>query len=285
MKIPRIYLFLSGLMILASCEKLATNVDVPKVSSQLVLFSFISPEEEYTKVQLNLSKPVFGSQGGGSNPYDFIKDAIVTITNDGGQSTTLVYADSINGYVVDKATFPIEASRTYTVTAISGSRKVTASCTVPSDTIGFLEITYKRTGEPGRTNGPLMRYQYKWNDVASTVNYYRAVSQYVYEFAPGMNYSQDICNTLMTDFGRDGGILTGTCEDYNNSYYEGDTAHNKAGFYLLNTDIHYYEYHRRRLEYMGDDPFSEPFPQYTNMDGGLGVFCSYRKTKRTIKID
>ncbi|MES2690779.1 MAG: DUF4249 domain-containing protein [Bacteroidota bacterium] len=284
MKIPGIYFLVSGLMILASCEKLATNVDTPKVSAELVLFSFISPEDAYTKVRLTLSKPVFGPQNGGSNPYNYVKDAMVILTNDGGQSAILVYADSVEGYVVDNNTFPVEASRTYTVTAVSGSRKVTASCTVPSDTIGFSDITYKKTGEAGRTDGPLYRYQYKWNDAASKVNYYRAVSQYSYEFAPGMNYSQEICTSLTTDAGRDGGVLSGTCEDYSN-YYEGDTAHNRVSFYLLNTDIHYYEYHRRRLEYFGDDPFSEPFPQYTNVNGGLGVFCSYRKSMRTIKIN
>lgn len=282
MKIPGIYLLLSGLMILASCEKLATNVDTPKVSPELVLFSFISPEEEYIRVQLTLSKPVFGKQNT-SNPYNYVRDAIVTITNDGGQSVTLVYADSVNGYVVDKSTFPVEASRRYTITVVSGSKKATASCTVPSDTVNFTDITYKKTGEPGMTDGPLFRYQYKWNDVASEVNYYRAASQYFYELAPGMNYAQEICNTLHTDEGRDGNTLNGTCEDYN-SYYEGDTTRNNIGFYLLNTDVHYYEYHRRRLEYFGDDPFSEPFPQYTNVDGGLGVFCSYRRTMRTIKI-
>ena len=277
MKALRICLLISGLMILASCEKLATNVDTPEVSPQLVLFSFISPEEAYIKVQLSLSRPVFGSQNGGSGR---ITDAIVTLTNDGGQSATLAYADSTDAYMIDKNTFPVEASRTYTITAVRGSYKVTASCTVPADTVSFSDITYKRTGERG-TSGPMFRYQYKWNDVASKVNYYRAVSQYVYEFVPGMNYSQDICNTLMTDAGRDGNALSGTCEDYRD-YYEADTP--SVSFYLLNTDIHYYEYHRRRLEYFGDDPFSEPFPQYTNVNGGLGVFCSYRKTLRTIKV-
>lgn len=276
------FLFLLGALLLASCEKMATNVDIPRAEAKMVLFGFISPEEDYIKIQLALSKPVFGAQSG-SNPYTPISDGIVTITNDGGQSAVLVYADSVSGYVVSKAVFPVEPGRKYMVTASAASRKVSASCTVPDDTVGYADITARKTGEPGVSDGPLYRYQYKWNDVPGKRNYYRATSQSAYDYGMGYVYYQDICNTLLTDEGRDGGVLSGTCEDYN-SYYEGDTARNTLNFYLLNTDEHYYEYHRRRIDYFGDDPFSEPFPQYSNVDGGLGVFSAYRKTMMKIKV-
>jgi hypothetical protein len=78
-----------------------------------------------------------------------------------------------------------------------------------------------------------------------------------------------------SDYQRDGQVISDKYE-----YYEYDFGGNNTGFnvYLLNTDIHYYEYHKRRLNYYGDDFFSEPVQQYSNVIGGLGVVCSYRKT-------
>jgi hypothetical protein len=46
--------------------------------------------------------------------------------------------------------------------------------------------------------------------------------------------------------------------------------------YLLNTDKSYYDYHRSLGNYdSGDDPFTEPSPVFSNVNGGLGIFAAY----------
>jgi hypothetical protein len=276
MKKTQLYMILFGIsVILASCEKIVTDVDIPKVDPQLALFGFISPEEQATKVQLTISRPVFGEKRG---VYKFVTDAVVTITNDGGQSAQLFYTDSNNAYNISKWQFPIEPGRTYTITASSGKYRVKASCSVPADMVSFSDVSYQRLGGSG-SDAPAFRYLYKWNDLPGRQNYYRtSIESYLY--GTGGFYKQEICTQMYNDESEDGKTLGGNCEDYD--YSGGQTR--TVDFYLLNTDVHYYEYHKRRLNYYGEDPFSEPFPQYSNVEGGLGVFCSYRKTIRSIEI-
>ena len=46
--------------------------------------------------------------------------------------------------------------------------------------------------------------------------------------------------------------------------------------YLFNTEKSYYQYHKSLLNYTdSDNPFSEPTPMYSNINGGFGVFSSY----------
>lgn len=275
MKNTSIYFLFLMTVILASCEKTVTDVDVPKVSPQMVLFGFISPEEEATKVQITISRPVFGEK---RSIYDYVKDAVVTITNDGGQSAQLIYADSNSSYNIRKWEFPIEPGRTYTITARTASYHVKASCTVPADTVGFNDVSYQRLSN-GSGSGPTHRYFYKWNDKPGAQNYYRTAIQSGNSTSGW--YDREICTNMYNDKNEDGKTLGGNCEDYD--YNSGQIR--KVYFYLLNTDVHYYEYHRRRLNYYGDDPFSEPFPQYSNVEGGLGVFCSYRKAVRSLDVE
>ncbi|TAE82844.1 MAG: DUF4249 family protein [Bacteroidetes bacterium] len=126
----------------SACEKIVTNVDVPKVESQMVLFGFISPEEDNIRVELTLSKPIFASNSGnGLNAFEPITDANVIITNENGQAVTLNFADSINAYQVSQSVYKIEPGKTYTITAVSPTRSVKAMCTVPIDTVSLTGLT------------------------------------------------------------------------------------------------------------------------------------------------
>ncbi len=272
-------LFLFILSII-SCDRLAKNVEAPKIESQLVMFSFLSPEEDFVKIEVGMSKPVYGSQKGNNTA---INNAIVTIINDGGYSFVVPFVDSLNAYYIPSSSYPIESGRTYTVTVSARGKSVSASCVVPSDIVSFKDITYQKlsASTSGIGSSPYYRYSYKWLDKEGSKNYYRVFveSQYSYkgidDDSVASNY--EVCTTLWDDENRDGNTLNGICEDY--SFY-GEPLNNKPiSFYLLNTDVHYYEYHKRRLYYYGEDPFSEPVQQYSNVKNGLGVVCAYRKSK------
>lgn len=266
--------------VFSACVKVAQDVEPPVVESQLVVFSFLSPEEKLVKVEVSRSKPVYG-KGGGANSV--INNAQVTITNDGGQSTTLVFVDTLGQYAVSKQAYPIEPGRTYTVKVLAGGKTVEGTCRVPADSIALTEWSVKSVAQPSSNyDGPYSIYTYKWRDQNSVTNYYRLdiekVSTYGFS-GDSTAYTQNVASTVWDDKNRDGVLLSGTSEDYSYNSDGGDVI-----IYLLNTDIHYFEYHRRRLNYFGDDPFSEPFQQYNNVQGGLGVVCAYRKTSRSLKI-
>lgn len=283
-------LFGLAITLFAGCDKLAVDVDPPKVSPKLVLFAFLSPDEPWVKVEVSQSKPVFGRQTSGT-VSGYLPDAKVTIVNANGQTANLNFDDSAEAYFVNQSVFAIEAGQTYTITAERGGEVVTGKTTVPLLKPQFTEVNVRNIFIPnpnGSYFGPVYIYTYKWLDEPLVGNYYRVsidkkTYSYNYQGRGDLDSSlvyYNICNSLWEDANQNGQQFTGTCEDY--SYYgeEGDTL----DFSLLNTDIHYAEYHKRRLIYYGEDPFTEPFPQYSNVSTGLGVVCSYRKSIQRVFV-
>lgn len=280
-----IYILFLLVLTFAACDREAQDVDPPVVESQLVVFSFLSPEDSSVKVEVSFSKPVYAKNTRNKN-YDYVPDAIVNIQNDAGFSTVLSYVDTQNAYLVSASSYPIEPGRTYTINVSARGKTANGTCTVPKNAIPFTEITYQERSD---LNGTYNVFLYKWNDEPGITNYYRTASEinqmYVDYFTGDTTFmNNEICTNVYNDENRNGQTLSGTCDGYG-MYYGYDTSYSMPmDFYLLNTDIHYYEYHKRRLNYYGDDPFSEPFQQYSNIKGGLGVVSAFRRTKTTIQV-
>jgi hypothetical protein len=272
----------------AGCDRLVDDVTPPKVESKLVLFTFLSPENDFTEIELTRSKPVFGNTASGSN-IDFIRNAVVTITNNDGVSATLQYVDSLDAYAISQAAYPIVPQKTYKVTATVNGKQVFGETTIPLNNIPFAKVDYIRIGSNDPNYfGPQYRYSYTWNDKAGEKNYYRVSVQTIQNYTSfdssfSDSFLSPICDNLFEDLNRDGDNFGGSCEDFG-FYQLEDSTTQTISVFLLNTDIHYYEYHRRRLNYFGEDPFSEPFPQYSNINGGLGVVCSFRKYRSDLLI-
>jgi hypothetical protein len=266
---------------LTSCDKLAKNIDAPKVEAELVVFSFLSPEDSIIKVEVSLSKPIFGKA---NSSNDVVTDANVTITNDAGFAATIAFQDSASAYLLPTSLYPIEAGRTYTIHVAAAQKTVYGTTTVPTTIIQPGVFTYQKRSNSGSM---YYTYSYKWQDEPGTKNYYRSSLEnsysYVDFFGDTTFYHEEVGADVFTDENKDGLVLNGICDDYN-SGFNVDSSYFTIDYYLLNTDIHYYEYHKRRLIYYGDDPFSEPLQQYSNINGGLGVVASYRQAKQTEKV-
>ncbi|OYU94898.1 MAG: hypothetical protein CFE21_14565 [Bacteroidetes bacterium B1(2017)] len=258
-------------VLLASCERPAT-VEIPYTGNQLVLYSFLSPDESGVKVTLTLSQPIYGNGGNGYFPP--IKDASVKISDNNGHTQTLSYSEIEEAYFVDQSVFPINPGYTYTIEASQGTRKILGKTTVPNSVVPFTDLKVDKysTGNQGEEH---YIFGFKWKDEANSANYYRInLEEY---FASGKDTNAySLGDGMFSDKNKDGQDFSSKFDYYN---YKGDIGTLDPSFYvyLINSDIHYYEYHRRRLVYFGDDPFSEPAPQYSNVEGGLGVVCSFRK--------
>jgi hypothetical protein len=258
-----------------SCDKLVTNIDPPKTEKELVMFSFLSPEDTAVKVELSYSSPVFGTTSFGE--VEYIKDAIVTISEDGGRLDTLVYNLNDGLYSLSGNNI-IKPGKTYQVTSIYEGKKAVGSTTIPTvivtiDTVNILEA-------PSSNGEMLSKVKTTWKDPGQNGLFYRVYNEQVYSFGGGDSSSYGACSDFISNFGKENNKFTSVCEIGSNWIGSENILLN---VYLLTTDKHYYEYHRRRVNYFGDDPFSEPIPQYANVKGGIGVIASYRKTKITLK--
>jgi hypothetical protein len=307
--------------LLAGCDSLRQEVNpdtLPTVLPKLVVGCFISPQDTVLAASVTRSAPVLSAVAttGLTSP---VTNATVTLS-DGTTSLplryTVVYAgtggyfSNIAYYRGNPKQFPIVAGRTYTLTVATpdGSR-VSATCTVPLPIpIESIVLDSGRTGSFDANSDYLEYYaRLRWRDPAGQTNYYRADGDSDF-FNPGTisQPGKPTRDTLyrnnglwrhdggyapvQTDASRDGEVLQSARATLA-GYYQGNNGRvfrqppRPVTGYLLHTDVNYYRYHEAFLRQYNneDNPFAEPAPIPTNIDGGLGCFGAYNRTSiRTI---
>ncbi|MDZ4666375.1 MAG: DUF4249 domain-containing protein [bacterium] len=265
------------LIAFSACQRVAT-VKVPQTDPLPVMFSFLSPESEGSAVTLTMSVPIFGSNSYGN--FDPIANAQVTLSDNNGNSKVMPYSILNTAYYLDQTEFKINPGMTYTIEAKFKEYTLKGTTTIPLVMVPFEEVIgEKLASDPNGTERYFLKM--KWKDQASIKNYYRVNLEDFKSSTPGDTNAFSVGDKMYSDEGKDGQILSDKYEYFDYSLSGGAPSFNA---YLLNTDIHYYEYHKRRLNYYGDDPFSEPVQQYSNVKGGLGVVCSYRKSKSQVLL-
>lgn len=281
MKLVKIIYLLMLAVTFTSCEKFVTDVEVPEVKQQMVLFSFISPEDTAIKAEIWMSSPVFSRKNNQTN--EPVKGVTVTITSPTGQSAVLPFNESMQAYYLHQSVFKIEAGKTYKITAVKEAFNLSAISTVPVSAATIAEYNYQNLGGQSTSgNTPYFRHQIKWVDLPDARNYYRVSLDNIYSFNNDTSY-ENIGDVLVDDENRNQQQLSAVLDDYTYNF-NGDSSDKNVMVFLLTTDEAYHQYHLRRLNYYGDDPFSEPYQQYNNVSGGLGVFASYRKIQKLYNV-
>ena len=281
----RIYLLMFGLVLLIispSCEKDVTEDFDLGSKNQLVLRSFISPQDLLVVVKLRRTQPALGRTFAEKELQ--VSDATVAIT-DGVRTAQLSYDAKNNLYSVPASEFPILAGKTYTmnVSAQNGS-KLSAQTTVPLQS----QITinsYILREESKANRGNFTYLTYNWSDAAGVENYYRPLAYRVGPAGSGSSlqprkeefYYERTVSAFVSDANLDGQEMVSnelisssqSSDDFPRPY--------KLYLNLLVTDKSYYLFHRSLLTQQNgeENPFAEPTLVYTNVQGGLGVFGSY----------
>lgn len=266
-------IFLLSLILLTSCEKVVTDVEIPKAEKKVAVFCVISPLDSFIEADITYSAPVFES-----GTVSTITDATVTIKGN-GTSALLTYSPERATYKLSTTLFSVKEGEVYELEVKTPrGEMVTATCKVPLNNTPIISV------EPSRRKVDIETYTYKltvkWQDDPSVVNYYRIYAEQQSFFMGTEGFIDDKGSTMFTDENSNGNLLNVAHRyDYDASNGAGSTKYN---VYLLNTDEHYYKYHEGRLRYEGDNPFVEPNIIYSNIKGGLGCFGAYVVSKVTI---
>ncbi len=273
--IPFILLF--NLMMFVSCRpKIVTDVEVPNIAPKLVLFGFLSPEDAIIEVEVSMSAPIFGNTINTGNLT--VSNANVQISN-GTLSVNIPFNTMTQKYEISQSVFPILAGQTYTITASANGITAKGITRVPNNIV-YLDKANAKLITTSTSGENQLLYTMSWKDEPTVKNYYRVHVEKPY-FWGGDSSAYSIGDGMFKDENNDGSVFS---DQYEYNYFKSSGSQDISYIYLLNTDIHYYEYHRRRLVYFGDDPFSEPFQQYSNVEGGLGVVSSFRKSRLVITL-
>lgn len=267
-------------MVSPSCEKDVNNDLLPGFKSKLVISSFLSPSDSISIIRVTSNRPVYGVL----RPYPSPGNVTGWIS-DGAKEIEMTATDS--GLVFTKDMMPVLNSKSYEIRIINDNGlTATAHCTVPEkydfqislDTSSVTKVDKDPWGKEFTWSDKFVNVSVK--DDPAKENYYHIIGEYVaYTSYQGNIYTHKdniyFEEKLFTDRERNADGFITISARYNDDFkdYPGSTF---IKIYLLNTEKSYYLYHKTIFDYKDDDnPFSEPTPVFSNVDGGLGIFTSY----------
>jgi hypothetical protein len=267
----------------SSCEKDA-DVDLPETKPKLVIASFITPQDTTLQVTVTRSRPIFESYT--INTGSAVENATVIMASSTG-SVQLTYDALKECYTASATMLPITPGNTYSLTVTTPQgESAEATTTVPvHNTIGNYSVTMTDSlTTDGWTSTLTAQFTYQMNDYGGEENRYRFFAAALYrDSITGDTSSHRFANKLFTDDNADGQHLQGTFDAYWGYYYPfGNRVIIGYDCWMLNVDIHYYQFHNSLYNYSSGDPFSEPTLIYSNVKNGLGVFASANGSKLRI---
>jgi hypothetical protein len=285
----RLLILLLPALTFQACEKDITDTVRINTRPDLVVTSFISPQDTALEVRVSKSRPVVGkvitAEASG------VKDATVRLSR-GSQSILLTYDPERRLYRVKATLLPVLAGQTYALQVTTPDNyAVSGNCTVPATegvTISGLghEVRKKAWWDGQQYHEHV--FSFKWQDAPGRENYYHYVAEKEYTQNNlryrDVLYGED--KTLLSDEKKDGGVFSGSCT-YSIMPGQPDPRPADLNLFLAVTDRAYYLYHQSLQQHQDSNgnPFAEPVLVYTNVTGGLGVFAAYNQLKATYRLN
>ncbi|MDX5443363.1 MAG: DUF4249 domain-containing protein [Hymenobacteraceae bacterium] len=269
-------LLLLNLPLLSSCEEVVSDVDIPEPKKKLAVFSFLNPQDTVVVVSVSKTVPTLGKLNNGTP--DYVSNATVTIT-EGAQNVTLEFDPVSNVYktkelqVVPGATYHLQVST-------PDGFKVKSVCTVPAKLNTALTATLDSVPTDNTGVNPhdyIVRA--KWQDLPGSGDFYKIDAEFEAGLPSGGKAFEalEMDMPVHTDETGDGKQMK--TQSYP-LYSLRESFLNKnlksINVYFLTTDQHYYKYHESLVRFQYENTFSEPVLVYSNIEGGVGVFCAYR---------
>lgn len=300
-KIGAFNLVLFGVVYLFGCDSLRQEVNPDRLNreaAKLVVTCFLSPQDTVLAVKVNRTQPVLGESTNFSNTGINVSDATVTLS-ESGQSVTLRYDARLGYYQAPTGQLPVAVGRTYALAVQTPvGEQARASCTVPAS-VALTSVVLDSSTENqfGRQH---RRYfvRARWTDPAGQANYYLTTGMYKFLIndpkVPGkeqfsyLSLGENNNNGLLTDRNTDGREMISERLFMNIGYYSNNSQAKISGVSvnLLTTDQAYYQYLDaidRQSEASGN-PFAEPVPIPSNIQGALGCFGAYNHSTLTMTL-
>ena len=283
-KSRNVLLLLSLTMIFSGCYDLVADIELPESDPKIVLHSFISPSDSLVMAVLTWSNPITGNQS--HYEPEVIADAGVKIGEKGEYMHSMQYDSDLKIYFISNEIIQVEVGKHYVISAeLPDGQFVSAECYVPgkneSLTINDIQIFESEMW------GKSLQIEYSFNDPGGSEQYYYSSayldSRYFdYASLEWRYYSEKLWTVYGNSFIYTDGeaprdfIIRAEGYFYEDQHpevpYEDDRS---VRVLLVQSDEHYYRYHKDLEDYYPDDFFSEPVHIYSNIEGGLGVFAGY----------
>lgn len=284
--------------LLSACEDFfvseAENVDYPGSKSQLVVYSYISPQDTVLKVYVYRSMP-YTQNYNDFEPVD--NNAVVYMARKGGDFVQFHYDYEAKAFILPATELTIQEDKYYQLKVETHDGDFAkAECYVPGFDVVKIDIS-----EP-------VHFQDQWGNSYQDIEWKMMVEnkgEEKYFFTGAYNLAYEISNVAgridtIGPFYNDAYIEKGNpiftdtegstysfrlrhWDYYSYPGYPGSGSNTRVDslfIYVLQTDFHYFRFHKSVADYFyyGDDfPFAENVHIYTNIEGALGTFGGYNK--------
>lgn len=257
-------------LLLTSCTKVI-DLDLNSSEPQTVIEGSIGTAGDPTLIKI--TKSINFDE---SNNFPWVQNAIVTVSDDLGNTETL-FEKSPGNY--SSSTFLGVAGKTYYLNVSSEGKSFTSQSTIPSQ-IYFDSLTVKEVmstgGGPGGGQGGGTSYKVTvhYSDPADETNYYRFIEYH--------NGEQQSSIFIFDDKLANGQSVSTELISFNRKINSGDTL----SIEMQCIDKPVYEYFRSFGNlFGGPQNASTPANPYTNIIGGkLGYFSAHTTQKITFVI-
>ncbi|MDY0101925.1 MAG: DUF4249 domain-containing protein [Lentimicrobium sp.] len=273
-------------LLLSSCEQLITEVDAPPSESKLVVYSVISPQDSVIEVKVKKSNPLFSdvTYQWDEERFPPVINATVLLSGE-GQSATIPYDEALKTYRINREAFNITPGGHYELKVmVPDFTQISAECTVPEQIPPDIEIT--GSGITEETGMEEWYFEFRFKDLPETGHFYLVNAAVIYQdpwveesYAYFLGYKQG--NILASDKSNDGSYFNYRTYPLALQYLESDNIW--VSISLI--DENYYQYAQSVNNFQNDNPFSEPTPIYSNIDGGLGVFAGINSLIKSVPTE
>lgn len=264
-------------LLIFSCVRDAKNIVIPESASILGVSCFLSPEDSVIMVTLSRSQPL--NLYPEESKIKALKESMVEVSD--GQNTQVIPFQKLDYdnnpvFYINAELFPITPGKTYYLTVKATTGEIlTANTTIPLNTNTSMD--YKISSKDTISSGGYFDLPVflEFFDLPETDNYYKAGLKTQLN-SPDCGYTGavDFQSDLISDKNNNGRsfkindvMIFASCKPKSND---------SLSLILANVDYNYYMFMKGLESNNQENPFSEPSPVFSNVQGGFGVFCSYR---------
>ena len=263
-------------LVLCSCEdQFLVKLPRPETEQLPNLFCVIGPHETTIACRLDKSIPIYGEPARyQTKDYEPIPDANIVIKGPKG-NVTLNYNAQSEFYTAQVAPDFLIEGGSYSIHAqLPNSEVLIAETTIPIANIQDVSIKMDSLVQnDGFWSYKTLLTELKFKDKAGVGDIYRISGSYTNDTTQNWQIPIHFNSRFkfLLDEDKDGSYLN----EIGNSEYNDAGTYFKYQINISSVTKDYYLYHlslNAYTEYSDDNPFVEPSINYSNIEGGLGLF-------------
>jgi hypothetical protein len=284
------------ILVFTACQKVVDAGELLDTEETIYITSYISPQDTVLRVNVTRALPAIGTplrvyDEENENEAKFlINNANVSISDESGNSTSLVYSAENKSYLTSATSLAITEGQRYFLKVVVDGQEFNASCEIPQK---IAEIQTQLNYKDDNFGGIEVDINMSFPDITGEKNFYIlggiVNTTYQFEQEEPETYTYPIyfySDEFQTQPLEDGGVVSGKTYEYIGSGVEVQ----ETTITLQATNVEEIIFQSLRSKSTNADSDGNPFVEYAiapnNIEegGAIGVFAGYQLTQKTIDV-